>query len=745
VPTTLADLSGALDGLVEGFAVLDRDFRYLVANGAAARLARVAPGQLIGRTIMECIPGIEHTSLFATLRECMTKGTGAAIDSAFTFPDGAIGHYEVRLQPLPAGLCMVWSDTTARQHSEILEAAPDAMVIVDDGGHITLANAQTEKLFGYSRAELIGRSVEILLPERARGAHVMARARYAGEPRLRAMGSGLELAGRRRDGTEFPVEIGLSPLGSGRGSLVAAAIRDITERKRAEHAAKVAHERLVSALESFQDAFALFDADDRLVLCNSTFRSFLPTHWSLPAVGTSFESILEGEIESIEIGEGSLDEYRARRRSYHVAPQGAIDVRTRDGRSLRIHERITPEGGRVTTITDLTDDVRRENDLREARNSAETANAAKSEFLRSMSHELRTPLNAVLGFAQLLQRDKALGDRSHRLVDHVLKGGEHLLRLIDDVLDLARVESGAVPLSLEPVGVREVLDEVVSTLAPMAQRRQITLAIVAADPAPAAVRADRTRLVQIVLNFGSNAIKYGRQGGHVRLRASPHGEHLRIAVADDGPGIPRARQDRLFSAFYRAGQETGPIEGTGIGLALTQRLATMMEGSVGFESTEGVGSTFWVDLPAARLVTPTLRSEGPPRDVPLPPARGVSILYVEDNPANLAFMEELVATMPSVTLLHAPTGEIGVELARAHRPALVLLDINLPGISGFEVLRRLRELPETRSIPVIALSASAMERDVRRAHEAGFTRYLTKPVKVDMLTGAIEEILSACA
>jgi CheY-like chemotaxis protein len=158
-----------------------------------------------------------------------------------------------------------------------------------------------------------------------------------------------------------------------------------------------------------------------------------------------------------------------------------------------------------------------------------------------------------------------------------------------------------------------------------------------------------------------------------------------------------------------------------------------------------VGSTFWVDLPAARLVTPTLRSEGPPRDVPLPPARGVSILYVEDNPANLAFMEELVATMPSVTLLHAPTGEIGVELARAHRPALVLLDINLPGISGFEVLRRLRELPETRSIPVIALSASAMERDVRRAHEAGFTRYLTKPVKVDMLTGAIEEILSACA
>jgi PAS domain S-box-containing protein len=634
-----------------------------------------------------------------------------------------------------------WAETQA---GPLIEAAPDAMILVDEAGTILFANAQTERLFGWPRSELVGKPIEVLLPDRYRASHPTHRGAYGRTAKLRPMGQGLELSGLRRDGSEFPVEIALSPIMTEHGQLVSAAVRDVSQRKEAERAAKLAHERLVSAVESFQDAFAIFDADDRLVLCNSAYRRALPTSWSGPAVGVSFDAILDAEIAAEELGPESTAELRGRRLAYHRAPEGAFETRTRDGRSLRIIERPMPEGGRVTTIVDLTADVQNASELREAREAADAANAAKSEFLRSMSHELRTPLNAVLGFTQLLQRDRTLAERPRRLIDHVHKGGEHLLRLIDDVLDLARVESGAVPLSLEPVAVSNVLEEVRSTLAPMAQRRGIVIEAVP-PPAPLPfVRADRTRLAQIVLNFGSNAIKYGKAQGRTVIRARVEGRRVRVVVSDDGIGIPEDRQERIFQAFYRAGQETGPIEGTGIGLALARRLAVLMDGEVGFRSEEGKGSEFWVDLPIedAGLALPE-RVEVATWVGALSSSEGteVPILYVEDNPANVAFMEELVLGLPRVRLLTAPTGELGVEIARAHHPAIVILDINLPGISGFEVLRRLRESDDTRDIPVLALSASAMERDVKRAQDAGFARYLTKPVKVDELVSALEELL----
>jgi signal transduction histidine kinase/ActR/RegA family two-component response regulator len=519
---------------------------------------------------------------------------------------------------------------------------------------------------------------------------------------------------------------------------VAAAVRDITDRRAVQRAATVAHDRLLSALESVQDALAIFDADDKLVLCNSVYRRGLPS-WTGPVVGVPFEALLDAEIAMLDLGDETFEAHRARRIAYHHAPAGAIEVRSRDGRFWRIVDGVTPEGGRVKTIYDLSDDVQRQRELEQAKRHAEDANAAKTEFLRSMSHELRTPLNAVLGFTQLIQRDASVGERPKRLVEHVLKGGEHLLRLIDDVLDLARVEAGSIPLSLEPVAVREVLDEAASTLSAMAQRRGVTIQL-DDDGQRWMVRADRTRLAQIVLNFGSNAIKYGKLEGRAILRARRVGEHVRVSVSDDGPGIPKDRQDRLFQAFYRAGQETGPIEGTGIGLALTRRLAEMMDGRVGFESQEGKGSEFWVELPVP--ATGIASGEALERKADVDAAMtDATILYVEDNPANLAFMEEVMIDFPRVKLLTAPTGELGLDLAQTVVPNLVILDINLPGISGFEVLRQLRADERTRHIPVIALSASAMQRDVRRAEEAGFARYLTKPVKVDELLTTLSTLL----
>jgi signal transduction histidine kinase/ActR/RegA family two-component response regulator len=466
-------------------------------------------------------------------------------------------------------------------------------------------------------------------------------------------------------------------------------------------------------------------------------------------VGRTFEQLLDANLQGgmFELGESSDQDFRERCLAYHRAPEGGLQLRTADGRDVRIVERRTAEGGTVTTIWDVTDEVEREDALLQARATAEAASSAKSEFLASMSHELRTPLNAILGFAQLLKFDKKmpLPDRHRERIDHVLKGGEHLLRLIDEVLDLARIEAGGITVSSEPVELGEVFSEVRSTLDPMASRAEIILEVPAVVGFPH-VRADRTRFKQILLNYGSNAIKYGRKQGRVQLRVERKAASVRVTVADDGFGIPLDKQEKVFSPFQRAGQETGSIEGTGIGLAITKRLAELMEGTVGFVSEPGVGSQFWVELPiAAAQGAPA--SLAVPRELASLEAEGprYTVVYVEDNPSNIAFMEDLLADFERVELITAPTAEIGIELIRATRPKVVIMDIHLPGMNGFEALQRLREWPETRDIPVIGLSAAAMVRDATRIEKAGFYRYLTKPVKVDEFARVLGELLVPAA
>jgi len=634
--------------------------------------------------------------------------------------------------------------------ADLFDAAPDGIVVVNDQGIIELANKRTEEMFGWPRAELIGQPIEKLVPERLRGVHVGDRSRYITSPSTRPMGSGQELQARRRDGSEFPVEISLSPLETESGLLVSSIIRDVSERRRLESEARRTADHLRSAVESIQDAFALFDADERLVLCNSTYREIFGRSLEGPIKGCHYEEILDAALaDMFEQETEARLALRERCLAYHARLDTPLHLVTSSGRNLRIVERRTPEGGTVVLVWDLTEDAHREEELRRMRAIAEAASLAKSEFLSSMSHELRTPLNAVLGFAQLLRRNKKqpLDERQLGMLGHIIKGGEHLLRLIDDVLDLARIEAGRVTISTEPVRVPEVLGEVTTALEPLASRAGIALVVEPPASDALEILADRTRFTQILMNYGSNAIKYGRSGGTVKFRAtSSNARHVRISVIDDGVGIPPGKHDRIFQPFQRAGQETGPIEGTGIGLAISKRLAQLMGGEVGFDSEIDRGSEFWVELP--RVDHQEIRAANPSNAVENGVALAdggsphVVVVYIEDNPANVAFMEELLGELERVELLTSPNAELGIELVRRVRPNVVIMDINLPGMSGFDATRRLSAWPETRGIPVIGLSAAAMPSDRKLAEEAGLYRYLTKPVDVDALVNALEEALS---
>ena len=386
------------------------------------------------------------------------------------------------------------------------------------------------------------------------------------------------------------------------------------------------------------------------------------------------------------------------------------------------------------------------NELELAMEAAKSANAAKSAFLSSMSHELRTPLNAILGFAQILTSDSmpTTIEQKKEFANHVLKSGRHLLTLINEILDLAKVESGTMTLSMEPVTLDDVLLECRGMVEPMGRPREIRMLF--PDATGAVLLADRTRLKQVLLNLLSNAVKYNREQGVVVVGcAVVDATRLRLTIQDTGLGLTAMQLDSLFQPFNRLGQENGVEEGTGIGLVVTRRLVELMGGTIGVSSSVGVGTVFWVELGltqpatmglAGAVVLPLGRREG------AQPTATHTILYVEDNPANLRLVQEIVAFRTDLRLLAAADAHMGIEMARRHLPDLILMDINLPGMSGIDALKELQRTPATSHIPVLALTANAMPRDVERGLESGFARYLTKPINIDEFNDAIDSTLA---
>jgi len=415
-----------------------------------------------------------------------------------------------------------------------------------------------------------------------------------------------------------------------------------------------------------------------------------------------------------------------------------------------------------------------EAELNQALAAAEKANRAKTDFLSGMSHELRTPLNAILGFAQLMESGVPSPTPSQqRNLDQILKAGWYLLELINEILDLSLIESGKVTLSQEAVSLAEVMLECRAMIEPQAQQRGIGMTFPLFDT-PHFVKADRTRVKQVLINLLFNAIKYNRPGGSVAMEYSitsqPSGRiksdlaasaggagdlpepgaqsippnWLRISVRDTGAGIAPELISQLFQPFNRLGRETGKEEGTGIGLVVTKRLVELMGGVIGVDSTVGVGSVFWVELrltDAPRLAAHETKHASQaqaqlPEGTPLR-----TLLYVEDNPANLELVEQIIERRPDLRLLSAADGTLGIEFARAYQPEVILMDINLPGISGVEAMKILRADPLTAHIPIIALSANALAHDIERALAAGFFNYLTKPIKVNAFMDALDVAL----
>jgi len=645
----------------------------------------------------------------------------------------------------------------------ILTSANFSIIATDEKGVIQLFNIGAETMLGYSAVEVVNKitPADIHDPqeviERAQAlSRELATPIAPGFEALafkasRGIEDKYELTYIRKDGSRFPAIVSVTALRDVAGGIIGYLLigTDNSARKQVEEKLRWTEEGFRLMVESVTDcAIVMLDWEGRVVSWN-TGAQRIKGYAADEIVGQHFSRFYPPADISRGAPQRDLDA---------AAGEGRYEVegwRVRKDGSLFwanvVFTAIRDPAGNARGFAKLTRDLteRRlvEQTLTLAKGAAEKANLAKSEFLSSMSHELRSPLNAILGFAQLMESDATPPAPSQKAsIDEILRAGWYLLELINEILDLAQIESGKLSLSPEPTSLAEVILECQAMIEPQAQHRGITMTFPPFD-VPCFVAADRTRLKQVLINLLSNAIKYNTAGGTVGLDCDGSTtERIRINVRDTGAGLAPEKLAQLFQPFNRLGQEHGAEQGTGIGLVMSKRLVELMGGVIGVESTVGVGSVFWCELGAAAapaLDTTPANATVVARADAQPGAPLSTLLYVEDNPANLQLVEQLIARRATIRLLTAVDGHQGIQLARAHQPDVILMDINLPGISGIEALQILRDDPATARIPIVALSANAMPTDIRKGLAAGFFSYLTKPIKVKEFMEALDAALES--
>jgi PAS domain S-box-containing protein len=557
-----------------------------------------------------------------------------------------------------------------------------------------------------------------------------------------------ELTYIRKDGSRFPAVVSVTALRDAQDAIIGYLLigTDNTARKQIEEEQK----QLAQRLRDYQFyTRSLFESNIDALMTTDPWGIITDVNKEMEAL----TGCTRDELIGAPFKEYFTDPERAGTSINLVLSEKKVTnfeltARARDGRetvvslnATTLYDRNRRLQGVFAAARDVTERKRldlvlqeKNTELESARSLAEKANLAKSEFLSSMSHELRSPLNAILGFAQLLESDATAPTAGqNESIDQILQAGWHLLKLINEILDLAKIESGHVPLSPEPVSLAEVICECRGMIEPQAQQQGIRMIIPTCDT-PYFVQADRTRVKQVLINLLSNAIKYNSAEGTVEVicDAGTAGR-TRVSISDSGLGLDPEQLAQLFQAFNRLGQEAGGKEGTGIGLVVAKRLIELMGGTIGVESVVGKGSVFWFEL--VTVAQPHLESEEEGTEA-LPPQATVekrvqTLLYVEDNPANMKLVVQIIQRHPGIQLLTAVDGYKGIKIAREAQPDVILMDINLPGINGFEALKILRSDPATARIPVMALSANAMPRDIENGLKAGFFRYMTKPIMVN--------------
>jgi PAS domain S-box-containing protein len=680
---------------------------------------------------------------------------------------------QAHARPVPGG-----SPSESRQQPSLLKtgalqkaifnSANFSSIATDAMGVIQIFNVGAERMLGYLAADVVNKITpadisdpeEVIARAKALSLELGTRITPGFEALVFKASRGIEdiyeLTYIRKDGSRFPAVVSITALRDAQEVIIGYLLigTDNTARKRIE----AEQEKLAQRLRDNQFyTRSLFESNIDALITTAPSGFITDVNKQMEAltgftrdelIGAPFKKFFTDPV----LAEVGINLVLAEKKVNNFE----LTVKHRDGKetvvscnATTLYDRDRTLQGVFAAARDITEAKRMDEvlqhknaELETATRVAEKANLAKSEFLSGMSHELRSPLNAILGFAQLLDTATPPPSVAQKAsLKQILNAGWYLLKLVNEILDLAVVESGKLSISVEPVSLPEVVLECQAMMVPLGEQRGLEMKFQEALT-PGFVLADRVRLKQILINLLSNAIKYNRPGGTVTVASVAVGPgRTRISIHDTGQGLAAKQIEQLFQPFNRLGHEVGVEEGTGIGLVMSKVLVELMGGTIGVDSQEGVGSTFWFELNGTRA--PRLAEEATdPKRTPVAgvlPREGVrTLLYIEDNAANLELVEQLIGRRSDLRLLSACEARTGMQLAREHQPAVVLMDINLPGISGIKAMQILKEDPATSHIPVLAISANAMLSDVKRGLDLGFFRYLTKPINVLEFMNALD-------
>ena len=770
-----------LNTVADGILTLHGEgFLLETVNPAIEEMFGYAASDMVGRDIRLLIPGFSSVPVAVDDADmqghALLPAAKSAREAQGRRQDGSLFTLEIALNEMWLGgelhYTGVLRDYTTRKLAEeallkagalqkaIFDSANFSSIATDARGVIQIFNVGAERMLGYTALEVMNKNTpaDISDPQEliARAQALSAELETPIAPGFEALvfkaSRGIEdiyeLTYIRKDGSRFPAVVSVTALRDDEAAIIGYLLigTDNTARKQIEEERKKLDQRLRdqqfytrSLIEANIDAIMTTDPVGIITDVNKQMESLTDcTRDEL--IGAPFKKYFTDPERAEAAINLALNDKKVTNYELTARTRGGLETVV-SYNATTFYDRDRNLQGVFAAARDVTERKRLDGvledknvELEAARALAEKANLAKSDFLSSMSHELRSPLNAILGFAQLMESESPAPSSSQQeSIGQILRAGWHLLKLINEILDLTKIESRQIPLSKEPVLLGEILMECQGMFEPQAQQRGIVMRFPKHDAA-LYVLADHTRLKQVFINLLTNAIKYNTLQGTVEVNCTQEAHRrIRVSIRDTGIGLRPDQQAQLFQAFNRLGQEAGGVEGTGIGLVVAKQLVELMGGTIGVQSTVGVGSVFWFELDAVDAPVLAMDRNHVALSLPLVsrPTTERTLLYVEDNPANMKLVQKIIERHPELRLLMASNGLAGIELARSALPDVILLDINLPGINGFETLKLLREDALTAHIPAQAISANAMASDVKKGQEAGFMRYLTKPIKVD--------------